>query len=385
MIKRGRPIFFFLFLLLCLRLGANETKDGYIRMLIDEKTGRFSLSFLTDTENSKYSQLFYRGGNTSFFDININGVPYRLGESRVFTTRVDRENDEPVVIYDSALITVKTSFTPVKTSNSPNANGIRVTIQIMNNTEEEPEVGLRLVIDTILGEGRKNIPFITENFNIKKEKIIESSSDEKYWISRGKDIALMGSIADPLDETAARPDYLHFANWQKLSDVPWKASYHEGRSFNKLPYSIGDSAVSYYWNPVVLEMGRALTYNVYLTTEDAAWYQPKQYAAPVKPVAPKPPAPVIEEKKPEVTAEPEAVVFAPEEEPVAASENNMAVIEQEAQAESQKTGEDYHITVLRMMQDVLNKFIAGEISLNEYDLIQMDIAKEKYGQIQENQ
>jgi hypothetical protein len=384
-IRRGRPVFFFIFLFLVLRLGANETKDGYIRMTINERTGRFSLSFLTDPEKTKYSQLFYRSGETSFFDININGISYRLGETRVFSTRVDRENDEPVVIYDSDLLTVKASFTPVKTVSSPNANGIRVTIQIINNGEEEHEVGLRLLIDTSLGEGRKNIPFVTENFNIKKEKIIEGSSEEKFWISRGKEVSLMGSIADPLDVTAATPDYLHFANWKKLSDVPWKASYHEGRSFNKLPYSIGDSAVSYYWNPVVLEMGRNLTYSVYLTTEDTAWYQqPGAYAAPVKPAAPKPApvAPVIEEKTPEINTEPAAVVSVPAAEQLPESENNIAVIEKEAQETSQKTGEDYDVVVLKMMQDVLNRFIAGEISLNGNDLAQIDQAIGKYGQKQ---
>jgi hypothetical protein len=351
-------------------------------MLINERTGRFSLSFLTDPEKTKYSQLIYRSGETSFFDINIDGIPYRLGESRVFSIRVDRENDEPVVIYDSGFLTVKTSFTPVKTLNSPNANGIRVTIHIFNNSEEDHEVGLRLLIDTTLGEGKKNIPFVTENFNIKKEKIIESSSEEKFWISRGKDISLMGSIADPTDDYAVRPDYLHFANWKKLSDVPWKASYHEGRSFNKLPYSINDSAVSYYWNPVVLEMGSVITYTVYLTTEDAAWYQqPVSFAAPVKPVTPKP-SPAFEEKIPELSPELAAVVSAIEEEQLITAENNIAVIEKEAKEEAQKTGEDYDVTVLRMMQNVLNRFIAGEISLNEIDLLQIDLAIEKYGQRQ---
>jgi hypothetical protein len=351
-------------------------------MLINEKTGRFSLSFLTDPEKTKYSLLIYRSGETSFFDINIDGIPYRLGETRVFSTRVDRENDEPVVIYDSGFLTVKTSFTPVKTLSSPNANGIRVTVQIFNNSEEDHEVGLRMVIDTILGEGWKNIPFVTENFNIKKEKIIESSSEEKFWISRGKDISLMGSIADPTDDNAARPDYLHFANWKKLSEVPWKANYHEGRSFNKLPYSIDDSSVSYYWNPVVLEMGRVITYTVYLTTEDAAWYQqPRYYSAPVRPAAPKP-APLFEEKKPELYPEPAAVVTESEIQ-AEISENNIAVIEKEAQETAKKTGEDYDVTVLRMMQNVLNRFIAGEISLNEMDLLQIDLAIEKYGQKQQ--
>jgi hypothetical protein len=349
-------------------------------MIIDEKTGRYSLSFLTDPENEKYSNLFFRNSNTSFLDINVNGLYYRLGSSRVFKTRVDMENEEPVVVYESSFLTVKASFTPIKTISSPTANGVRVTIKIINREEDEPSVGLRMVLDTSLGEGRKNIPFVTENNNILKEKIIESSSEVKYWISRGKDISLMGSIADPFDETAKMPDYLHFANWKKLSDVPWKAPYHEGRSFNKLPYSIGDSAVSYYWEPSVLEMGGTFTYTVYLTTEDAAWYDPQPYAQPARPVSPRP-APLIEDIIPEIVIEPP--VIEEQREQAGQSGYNMALIEKEARETSFSTNEEYDFVILRILQNTLNRFIAGELSLNELDLLQISLAIERYGKRQE--
>lgn len=366
MIKNGRLLFLLLFVLFVFNLGANETKDGYIKMTIDEKTGRYSLFFLSDPANTEYSQLFYGKSNTSFLDINVNGVYYRLGSSGVFKTRIDMENEEPVVVYESSFLTVKESFTPVKTTSSPTANGIRITIKITNKSDEEPDVGLRMLLDTTLGEGRKKIPFVTENINIINEKIIEGSSDEKYWISRGKDIALMGSIADPLDVTAKRPDFLHFANWKKLSDVPWKASYHEGRSFNNLPYSIGDSAVSYYWEPCFLELGGTLTYTVYLTTEDTAWYYPELYARPEKPVY----------SEPEII--PEVAVYEPEK-----RYDFIALIEKEAGELSLETNEDFNVVVLRLLQNYLNRFIAGEIILNEDDITQIDFTIEKYREIQE--
>jgi len=373
-----RPVFIILFFLFVIKLGANETKDSFIRMLLDEKTGRFELSFLTDPEKTKYSKLLYSNSNTSFFDLNVNGEYYRLGSSRVFKTRIDRENDDPVVIYESSFLTVKVSFSPVKTISSPNANGIRVTIQIINKSDDEPDVGLRLVLDTSLGEGRKNIPFVTENFNINKEKIIEGSSEEKYWISRGKDLSLMGSIADPFDDYAKRPDYLHFANWKKLSDVPWKASYHEGRSFNKLPYSVGDSAVSYYWEPSVLEIGKTFTYTVYLTTEDTAWYYPEQYAPKAKPVSPAVAAePVV------IPVEEPAVLIDEGDKQAEQANYNMALIEKEAREISSNTGDEYNVIILRMLQNLLNRFIAGEISLSELDILQIELAIERYGQKKE--
>jgi hypothetical protein len=372
LISRWRTLFLLLFIITAFNLGASETKDSYIRLLIEENTGRYSLHFLTDPEKMEYTQLFSRNPKTSFLDVNVNDVSYRLGSSSVFKTRVDMESEAPVVFYESPFLTVKEIFTPVKTLSSNTANGIGITIQLKNKGEDELTVGLRMLIDTSLGEGRKKIPFITEKNNITHEKIIESSSETKYWISRGKDVSLMGSIADPLNETAKKPDYLHFANWKKLSDVPWKARYHEGRSFNNLPYSIGDSAVCYYWEPCVLETGGTFSYTVYLTTEDITWYYPELYIEPVRP-----------EKivTPEVIAEP-VIVYEPEEQ-IEQSAYNMAVIEAKARELSRLTGEDYDIIVLRLLQDILNQFLADEISLNELDILQIDLAIERHGKKQE--
>jgi len=383
MILRERLLFLFLFIFLVLNVSANEneTKDSYIQMLINEKTGRYSLSFLSGTKKMKYRQLIYRNSNTSFLDVRVDDITYRLGSSRVFKTRVNRENKEPVVIYESSFLTVKTSFTPVKTISSPTANGIRITIQIINKGEDVASVGLRFLIDTYLGEGSNNIPFITENNNIIRETIIESSSSEKYWISRGKDVSLMGSIADPLDENAIKPDYLHFANWKKLRDVPWKAPYHEGRSFNNLPYSIGDSAVAYYWEPYFMKKGGTITYTVYLTTEDIAWYYPELYVEPpVKIVSPEP----KDNKIPEFVEEPAVIDIEYEEPeiPVEQMAYNMALIETEASKLALKTGEDYNVVVLTILQNILARFIAGELSLNELDILQIGLAIERYGKNQ---
>ena len=380
MILRKRHVFLIIFIILVLNIGANETKDNYIQMLINEKTGRYSLSFLNDTKKKKYKQLIYRNSNTSFLDVRVDDVTYRLGSSRAFKTRVDRENKEPVVFYESSFLTVKTSFTPVKTISSPTANGIRITIQLINKNEEVSSVGLRFLVDTYLGEGSKYIPFITENNNITREKIIEGSSNQKYWISRGKDISLMGSIADPLDDTAVRPDYLHFANWKKLSDVPWKAPYHEGRSFNNLPYSIGDSAVSYYWEPVFLNKGGTVTYTVYLTTEDIAWYYPELYVEPVRIAA--------KEIVSEIPFDPPLTEFELEtqvervEQQAEQPAYNMELVEAEARTQALKTGEDYNVVVLKMLQNILTQFISGEITLNELDILQIDLAIERYGKNQ---
>jgi hypothetical protein len=337
-----------------------ESKDGYIRLLIDKSTGGFSLFFLTDESSMTYEPLFnHRDPSASFLAVNLNGKIYRLGESRSFTTKVETVNGNPAVIYASEFMLIKKIFSPVITTDSPITNGIKITITIENKYVMPVSVGLRMLIDTNLGEGRGKIPFITDNLAITEEKIIDIKSGESYWVSRGANVSVMGSIINPGNESTKEPDFLHFANWKKLNDVPWKAAYYEGKSFNLSPYSIGDSAVCYYYEPDTLERDETFTYIIYLTTEDKAWYMPKiPMKAPVAASANKP------EQK--TTEEPVKIIVE-----YNSSGNNF---EREAD-----------LLTLRKLQDTIKKFISGEIILNEQDLAEIELSiariKNKYDQL----
>ena len=358
MIRRVLVLIFFF--LTFINLTANETRDRHIRMLINERTGRFALYFLVDPIDMTYRPLFNRRSATSFIDVNVNGVAHRLGSSRIFNTIIDRNNEDPIITYESPLLNVNKTFTPIRTTSSHTANGVQLTITVQNKSEEEISVGLRMLIDTYLGERRRNIPFVTDNLNITRETIIEGSAEELYWISRGEVrgemISLMGSISEPMgilrsgDGSYRVPDFLHFANWKKLSDVPWKAPYHEGRSFNLFPYSIGDSSVCYYWEPEILDRGRSLTYTVYLTTMDIPWYT-QPYIEIVRPVRAPEPVEILE----------------------AAIETMEAVIE------ASTVTEETDLQALRRLRGILAQFIAGEIELDEHDLIEIETSIDRHG------
>jgi hypothetical protein len=120
-----------------------------------------------------------------------------------------------------------------------------------------------------LGEVPAGIPFVTENQNIISETIIDSAAFGKRWVSRNDQVSLMGSFSGAGDRD---PDFLHFANWKRLNDVPWKVGYSQGRSFNFPPYSIGDSAVCYYYEPASLPSGEFFTCSVILAAEDPAGF-----------------------------------------------------------------------------------------------------------------
>lgn len=338
-------IIFFIFIVFN-SLTAAEARDGYIRLLINEKNGNFSFYYLTDPPCKNYEALFnHREQSASFLTVNVNGKVYQLGKSRVFRTRIEKINGSPAIIYESPFLLVSKIFSPVKTTSSPVTNGIKITVIIENKSGKEIPVGLRMLIDTHLGEGSGRIPFVTDNLEITGEKIIEASSGENYWITRGERISLMGNITNPVNDSSKNPNFLHFANWKKLNDVPWKAAYNEGRSFDLIPYSIGDSAVCYYYEPEMLADGEIFTYTIFLTSEDTAWY-----------------------------IGPQAVLETPKTEtPINITAIDEAVIEKAAE-----NYKDIDILTLRKFQKTIEQFIAGEIFLNEQDLLEIEMSISRF-------
>ena len=319
--------------------------DGFVRLILNEKLGSFSLSFVPNAYTSVYEPLFIsRNPGSSYMTLSVNGKLHRLGRSRDFKARIERYEGAPALVFTSPYLTVTQVFSPVKTDNSQKANGIMITITITNTSAADALVGLRFLLDTELGEQNGMLPFITENHAVTTEMVVEGSSGERFWMSKGEIVSLMGSIANPVDSESVVPDYVHFANWKRLNDVPWKLNYEEGRSFSYLPYSTNDSALCYFYEPVVITVGSSSIYKIYLTTEDIAWYCPP---------------------KPEVTN-----VYIISESSLRGI--NITAIEQEAFQEAARNNENPSVITLKRMREILNLFVVGDIVLTEHDIAEIE-------------
>jgi hypothetical protein len=246
-----------------------EYRDGRIKLVLHETTGRFSLYYLSDFASGKYEPFFVdQDPRTSFLAVMYNDATYKLGDSASFRFRAGGTEANPALIFESSFLTVTGEFSFIRTSGSAVTNGIRITIRAVNLNPREALVGLRMLLDTSLGEGSAGIPFITDQGSIGSETAIERGT-EKRWISRNDRLSFMGSISEGVEKT---PDLVHFANWKRLNEAPWKINYTPGRNFNYLPYSIGDSAVSYYFDPVLLSRGQERSCSLLLAAEDGAGF-----------------------------------------------------------------------------------------------------------------
>jgi hypothetical protein len=258
-----------IFLLHAFCLFAAEYTDGRIQLVIHENTGRFSLYFMADTAREKYSSFFVnQDPRTSFLALMVNEQNYKLGESSAFKTRLGGTPSAPAIIFESSFLTVTEEFSFVKTPGSSLVNGVRITITMSNRSEQAVQAGARLLIDTNLGEG-DTVHFATDRRQISAETVIDGASGDLYWVSKNKQLGLMGSLSGSLSGgDLTKPDLVHFANWKRLNDAPWKMAFSGGRNFNMLPYSVGDSAVCYYYDPVTIGKGGSRKISLILASED---------------------------------------------------------------------------------------------------------------------
>jgi hypothetical protein len=191
-----------------------------------------------------------------------------MGETASFKVSIGGTASDPALVFDSPSLTVTESFSFIRTSGSYTANGVKITIAITNKSDKTVQAGARFLLDTSLGEGTTN-HFSTPSRQIISETSLEAGSGENRWVSGNGAPGLMGSVSAP---GFTEPGAVHFANWKRLNDAAWKTTVSPGRNFNLLPYSIGDSAVCYYFEPSALEPGSTRTITLALAAQDPAGF-----------------------------------------------------------------------------------------------------------------
>jgi hypothetical protein len=128
-----------------------------------------------------------------------------------------------------------------------------MSISIRNRSRKELSVGMRMCLDTYLGE--ENLAHFSSDRHQEIRNELEVSSEDmiRYWLSPSPDTppaAGLQCVTSGADVTP--PDKIVFANWKRLSEASWDYQASSNRNFNLMPYSINDSAVCMYYEPVDL-------------------------------------------------------------------------------------------------------------------------------------
>ena len=236
-----------------------EIKDGRMKLVVDEKSGRFSLQYLSDITKSRYVPFLYdEETRTTYATLSFDQKTYKLGEASEFRVSVAKEASGGVRIeYRSSFCVVRQTFTFVTSPGAPMSDGVALEYRIENVSQKDTPIGLRILFDTWLGE-KIQTHFTAQSAGPLAGEIALSGDYTDSWI-RSSEIAGGASDATTLQfqlsSPATKPDKVLAANWKRLSDAAWTFDASSSRNFTLLPYSINDSAVALYFDPAIIRPG----------------------------------------------------------------------------------------------------------------------------------
>ena len=231
---------------------ALETESENFAVDITESQGRFSLYAIDGDERT--ALYVADDPTTSYFSILLNNRIYRLGDSFDFRQSAETTNDGAKLIFTSSRLEIEIDV------DLSADRFVLVDVSISNVSETDLDVGLRMLLDTYLGED--NTHFVTPDGDVITETEFLSTPD---YIFSGVDDGA-GLYFDFESNRATSPDRIVLANWKRLDDTSWSYTINTNRNFNVVPYSINDSAASLYFNPETLGRNTTRTVRVVLAT-----------------------------------------------------------------------------------------------------------------------
>ena len=239
-------------LLFTLPLMGMEFNAGSLSLEIHAQTGRFTLYHVSEDSDVGQPLFYDRDPRTSYLSVIVDGRVYRLGDSSVFNTYLDAESGNPVLVFESNFIIVRKEFIFIQSPAQRDIWGLGINISLENVGTGIISAGARYLLDINLSDSRSYTQVNTNFRNITGETLITRADPDLFWADIGNGINFAGSINTG---SARDPDRVHFAAWQRFYESPWEFPYRADRNFTVLPYSIRDSAVTYYFDPAVISPG----------------------------------------------------------------------------------------------------------------------------------
>ena len=246
------PSIFFLILLMQTSIFSADIETGGIRLELDEKSGSFSLSSLENGKNSAIPLIYPEDPRTSYFSIVVDNRIYNLRSGSDFRREYIQEADRHIIRWTSRQLEINQEFRIIPAVSSDADDGLAVRFRIRNTSSRKLSIGLRYIIDTYLGEQKGPHFLRSDNRSINGETELVAPYPQ-YILSPGngsQDTGLMVMLRAP---GLTSPDSVVCANWKRLNESSWSYTVNPSRSFSHPPYSINDSALALYYNPVQLQ------------------------------------------------------------------------------------------------------------------------------------
>lgn len=238
---------------------SKDITGGNLTLTIHEGSGRFSL-YAVDSSQKKVPLFLDKDPRTSYITILAGNKIYRMGDTFEFRQNVEYSENGAKITWTSRSYSITQDFTFVTPLLNSDSTALRIKLTIENLSENTVEIGARYLIDTHLGE--KNIHFYADQIPVNAETAYVDTPP-KYLLSTDDKNNLV-LFTNRRDVTSA--DKIVLANWKRLNDAGWTYNENTSRNFSMQPYSINDSAIAMYYDPVTAAQGDAITVTLLLGT-----------------------------------------------------------------------------------------------------------------------
>lgn len=246
-----------------------------------ENTGRFSVSTTggdPDRDSDDNKQLIYRrpdqGPWTSYTSVLIDDVPWVYGgvsRDAGANGRFGQELEIPRIIDNNRIsstwqlgpILVTQTIRIVRSSTTGLLDTAAIAYELHNTDEAEHHIGLRVALDTMLGEN-DGAPIRAGDQAVNTDTMLTGAAIPDFWQA-------FDSLADPMVTAqgtlrggeVSTPDRVYFTNWGSIAAQVWDIEIKPGRDFTRLGEFDLDSAMALQWDARPLAAGEKRLYVVY--------------------------------------------------------------------------------------------------------------------------
>ncbi len=208
---------------------------------------------------------------TSYTTIKIDGEEFAFGgetERRAGANAGYGEELQPPEVENETILTayqledleVEQRLEIIESTTTGLPDTARIEYVLTNTGDSSKEVGLRIMLDTMLGEVDGS-PFRVEEEAVETDARLTHDELPSFYQS-------FDSLTDPqitsqgafVGEHVDTPDRVYMSNWGSLADGPWNFNFEPGREFLREGEFEIDSAIALYWDPVTVEPGETISY-----------------------------------------------------------------------------------------------------------------------------
>ncbi len=256
-----------------------EIANEYIRIVVNNSeynTGRFSVGTTggdPDRPEDDHQHLIYGGDDpwTSYTTVRIGNQNWVFGNPtnrRAGQNGLYGEMVMPPTVEDGAIksvwllgpIEVTQILSFARSTTTGLMDTARIEYQLHNVDNVSHMVGLRIMLDTMLGSN-DGAPFRVNDQALLSDTVFYANHMPEFWQA-------FDSLSNPrvMSQGTLRgrgvttPDRVYFTNWGSLADELWNFDFTPGRDFTRKGEYGLDSAIALFWDSAPLAPGETRSY-----------------------------------------------------------------------------------------------------------------------------